>query len=189
MASDTDSTILDSFAGSGTTAHAVLNMNKADGGHRRFILVEMMDYADNITAERVKRVIDGYGSGKQRVEGTGGDVTFYDLGQALLLPDGNLNEEVDTAKIREYIWYTETKTPLVEAACENQYYLGTNNNTGYYFFYEKDRITTLGYEFLATIKEKSEGYLIYADLCTIPDEELKRHNITFKKIPRDIAKL
>ena len=57
-------TILDSFAGSGTTAHAVLNMNKTDGGQRRFILIEMMDYADSITAERVKRVICGYGSGK-----------------------------------------------------------------------------------------------------------------------------
>ena len=181
--------ILDSFAGSGTTAHAVLNMNKADGGHRQFVLVEMMDYADSITAERVKRVICGYGNGKQAVKGTGGDFTFYDLGQALLLPDGNLNEEVGTDKIKEYVWYMETKTPLAEAANENPYYLGTNNNTGYYFFYEKDRITTLGYEFLATIKEKSEGYLIYADLCTIPDEELKRHNITFKKIPRDIAKL
>lgn len=189
LASDTDSTILDSFAGSGTTAHAVLNMNKADGGNRKFILVEMMDYADSITAERVKRVIDGYGSGKQAIEGTGGDFTFYDLGQALLLPDGNLNEEVDSAKIREYIWYMETKTPLTETTNENPYYLGTSNNTGYYFFYEKDRITTLGYEFLATIKEKSESYLIYADLCTIPDEELKQHNITFKKIPRDIAKL
>lgn len=189
IAADKEALVLDSFAGSGTTAHAVLNMNKVDGGNRKFILVEMMDYADSITAERVKRVIDGYGSGKQIVEGTGGDFTFYDLGQALLLPDGNLNEEVDTAKIREYIWYTETKTPLVEAASENPYCLGTNNNTGYYFFYEKDRITTLGYEFLATIKEKSEGYLIYADLCTIPDEELKRHNITFKKIPRDIARL
>ena len=55
--SDDDALILDSFAGSGTTAHAVLNMNKADGGHRKFILVEMMDYADSITAERVKRVI------------------------------------------------------------------------------------------------------------------------------------
>ncbi|MBP3501303.1 MAG: site-specific DNA-methyltransferase [Oscillospiraceae bacterium] len=189
IACNPDSIILDSFAGSGTTAHAVLNMNKADGGNRKFILVEMMDYADSITAERVKRVIDGYGSGKQAVEGTGGDFTFYDLGQALLLPDGNLNEEVDTAKIREYIWYMETKTPLAEVASENPYYLGTCNNTGYYFFYEKDRITTLGYEFLTTIKEKSEGYLIYADLCTIPDEELKRYNITFKKIPRDIAKL
>ena len=186
---DKDSIVLDSFAGSGTTAHAVLNMNKADGGKRKFILVEMMDYADSITAERVKRVITGYGEGKNRVEGTGGDFTFYDLGQALLLPDGNLNEEVDTAKIREYIWYMETKTPLTKATNENPYYLGTNNNTGYYFFYEKDRITSLSYEFLATIKEKSESYLIYADLCTISDEELKRYNITFKKIPRDIAKL
>ena len=189
MATNPDSIILDSFAGSGTTAHAVLNMNKVDGGNRKFILVEMMDYADSITAERVKRVIDGYGSGKQIVEGTGGDFAFYDLGQALLLPDGNLNEEVDSTKIREYIWYMETKTPLAEVASENPYYLGTNNNTGYYFFYEKDRITTLGYEFLSTIKEKTESYLIYADLCTIPDEELKRYNITFKKIPRDIAKL
>lgn len=185
---DNEGIYLDSFAGSGTTAHAVLDLNK-DGGNRKFILIEMGDYADSITAERVKRVIDGYGSGKQAVEGTGGDFTFYDLGQALLLPDGNLNEEVDTARIREYIWYMETKTPLTETTNENPYYLGTSNNTGYYFFYEKDRITTLGYEFLATIKEKSEGYLIYADLCTIPDEELKRHNITFKKIPRDIAKL
>ncbi len=189
IAADKDALVLDSFAGSGTTAHAVLRMNKTDGGKRQFILVEMMDYADSITAERVKRVIDGYGNGKQAVEGTGGDFTFYDLGHALLLPDGNLNEDVDTAKIREYVWYMETKTPLAEAASENPYYLGTNNNTGYYFYYEKDRVTTLGYEFLATIKEKSEGYLIYADLCTIPGEELKRYNTTFKKIPRDIAKL
>ena len=189
LASNPDSIILDSFAGSGTTAHAVLNMNKADGGNRKFILVEMMEFADSITAERVKRVIGGYGEGKNAMEGTGGDFTFYDLGLVLLLPDGNLNEDVDTAKIREYVWYMETKTPLAEATGENAYYLGNNNNTGYYFFYEKDRITTLDYEFLSTIKEKTESYLIYADLCTIPDEELKRYNITFKKIPRDIAKL
>ena len=189
IATDKDSIILDSFAGSGTTAHAVLNMNKADGGNRKFILVEMMDYADNLTAERVKRVIDGYGEGKNAVKGTGGDFTFYDLGPVLILPDGNLNEDVDTTKIREYVWYMETKTPLAETTGENPYYLGNNNNTGYYFFYEKDRITTLDYEFLSTIKEKTESYLIYADLCAIPDVELKRYNITFKKIPRDIAKL
>ena len=189
MISLPDSIILDSFAGSGTTAHAVLNMNKADGGNRKFILVEMMDYAESITAERVKRVIDGYGDGKNAVEGTGGDFTFYDLGDRLLLPDGNLNEEVGEAKIREYVWFMETKTPFEDAVCENRYYLGENNNTGYYFYYEKERVTTLGYEFLSTITEKSESYLIYADLCTIPDEELKKHNITFKKIPRDIARL
>lgn len=189
IATNKDSIILDSFAGSGTTAHAVLNMNTADGGNRKFILVEMMDYANSITAERVKRVIDGYGDGKKAVEGTGGDFTFYDLGQALLLPDGNLNEEVDTDKIREYIWYTETKMPFVVVATDNPYYLGKHNYIGYYFYYEKERLTTLNYEWLATISEKADGYLIYADLCTIPDDELKNYNITFKKIPRDIARL
>ena len=189
ISTEKNSIILDSFAGSGTTAHAVLNMNKADGGNRKFILVEMMDYADSITAERVKRVIDGYGEGKNTVEGTGGDFTFYDLGQVLLLPNGNLNEEVDADKIREYIWYTETKTPFVTVATDNPYYLGKHNDTGYYFYYEKDNLTTLNHEFLATIVEKTESYLIYADLCTVPDEELKKYNITFKKIPRDIAKL
>ena len=189
IATNKDSIILDSFAGSGTTAHAVLNMNTADGGNRKFILVEMMDYANSITAERVKRVIDGYGDGKKAVEGTGGDFTFYDLGQALLLPDGNLNEEVDTDKIREYIWYTETKMPFVAVGTDNPYYLGKHNYTGYYFYYEKERLTTLNYGWLATISEKADGYLIYADLCTIPDDELKKYNITFKKIPRDIARL
>lgn len=55
-----DDIILDSFAGSGTTAHAVLEQNKEDGGNRKFILIETLDYAKDITAERVKRVIQGY---------------------------------------------------------------------------------------------------------------------------------
>lgn len=189
MVTGEDDIILDSFSGSGTTAHAVLNMNKVDGGNRKFILVEMMDYAERITAERVKRVINGYGEGKNAVEGTGGDFTFYDLGQALLLPDGNLNEEVSEDKICEYIWFMETKTPYVPAASDNPYYLGKHNDTGYYFYYEKERLTTLNYEWLSTISAKADGYLIYADLCTIPDEELKKYNITFKKIPRDIARM
>ena len=189
IATDKNSIILDCFAGSGTTAHAVLNMNKADGGHRKFILVEMMDYAENITAERVRRVIDGYGTGKNAVDGTGGDFTFYDFGEVLLLPDGNLNESVGADRIREYVWYMETKTPLRAVGSDNPYYLGKCRGTGYYFFYEKEALTTLNFDFLSTITEQAEGYLIYADLCTIPDEELKKYNITFKKIPRDIARL
>ena len=64
-----DSVILDSFAGSGTTAHAVLEANAKDGGNRRFILVECEDYADTLTAERVRRVIGGYSyTGKQKTE-------------------------------------------------------------------------------------------------------------------------
>ncbi|MDI9364222.1 MAG: site-specific DNA-methyltransferase [Flavobacterium sp.] len=57
LSSSANDIILDSFAGSGTTAHAVLKLNKEDGGNRKFILVEQEDYANTITAERVRRVI------------------------------------------------------------------------------------------------------------------------------------
>ena len=190
LAANSDSIILDSFAGSGTTAHAVLNMNKADGGNRKFILVEMMDYADSITAERVKRVIDGYGEDKKAVEGTGGNFSYYELGPVLLLPDGNLNEEVGPQKIREYVYYMETKESLpAEQPTDEPYFMGLCRNTAYYFYYERESVTTLDHAFLATIQTKAEGYTIYADLCAIPQETLRKHNITFKKIPRDIARL
>ena len=180
--------ILDSFAGSGTTAHAVLNMNKADGGHRKFILVEMMDYADSITAERVKRVIRGYGEGKNAVEGTGGNFSFYDLGEPLLVGDC-LNEAVAPEKIREYIWFMETKQPYAPPSGGNPYYLGQHNDTGYYFYYEPQRVTVLDYTFLATITEKTSGTIIYADRCSITEDKLAQMGIVFKKIPRDISRL
>ena len=192
LASSQDSIILDSFAGSGTTAHAVLNMNKADGGHRKFILVEMMDYADSITAERVKRVIQGYGEGKKAVEGTGGSFSFYDLGPVLLLPllvGECLNESVGTEKIREYIWFMEAKAPYTPAIGKNPYYLGTCNDTGYYFYYEPEQVTVLDYQFLSTVTEKSGSTVIYADRCSIGADKLAQMGIVFKKIPRDISRL
>ena len=187
IAGDEDTLILDSFAGSGTTAHAVLNMNKADGGHRKFILIEMMDYADSITAERIKRVIDGYGEGKSTVEGTGGDFSYYELGEPLLFSDGNLNEAVGVDKIREYIWYTETKAPY--APQNGGYYLGKWGDTGYYFYYEPDRVTSLDHAFLSQVQEKADGYVIYADRCALSDAELSEYGVKFKKIPRDISRI
>ena len=182
--------ILDSFAGSGTTAHAVMNLNKEDGGNRKFILVEMMDYAENITAERVKRVIKGYGEGDKAVAGTGGGFAFYELGLPLFDEDGNLNGEIATEKIREYIWYTETQTVIENRQHnDNKAFLGVYRGTAYYFHYCKNKITTLNTAFLRTIKTKADGYLIYADKCNISSKELKAKNIVFKKIPRDITKL
>lgn len=188
MITGEDDIVLDSFAGSGTTAHAVLNMNKADGGHRKFILVEMMDYADSITAERVKRVIRGYGEGKNAVEGTGGNFSFYDLGEPLLVGDC-LNEAVAPEKIREYIWFMETKQPYAPPSDGNPYYLGKHNSTGYYFYYEPQRVTVLDYAFLSTITEKTDGTVIYADRCSISEDKLAKMGVVFKKIPRDISRL
>ncbi len=188
IAGENNTLILDSFAGSGTTAHAVLNMNKADDGHRKFILVEMMDYADSITAERVKRVIRGYGEGKNAVEGTGGNFSFYDLGEPLLHGD-MLNENVGVEKIREYVYFTDTKASLPESHPDEPYFMGVHIGSAYYFYYEKQAVTTLNREFLHTVKTEADAYVIYADLCTLSEAELEKYHITFKKIPRDITKL
>lgn len=181
--------ILDSFAGSGTTAHAVLNLNKKDKGNRKFILVEMEEYAENITAERVRRVMKGYGEGKNAVVGTGGAFDYYELGERMFDEDQNLNERIGEEKIREYIYYTETKRHLDRERTEAaKYLLDTYNATGYYFYYEKERLTTLSIDTLGIVTERTEQYVIYADICTVPPQVLAARNITFKKIPRDIKR-
>ncbi len=185
--SSKSSIILDSFAGSGTTAHAVLNLNKQDGGNRNFILVEMEEYANDVTSERVKRASKGYGSGDKIVEGLGGKFDFYKLGLPLFDEHQNLNEEVGLAKIREYIWFSETRSSFSEPNAEN-YFLGKKEESAYYFIYEKDRLTTLDFDALELVKTKGEQYIIYADNCLLPKEFMAKKNIIFKKIPRDITR-
>ena len=190
LITDDDSIILDSFAGSGTTAHAVLNLNKQDGGHRKFILCEMMDYAETITAERVRRVMSGYGEGKNAVEGTGGSFDFYELGETIFEPKtGLLNNNADIEQIRQYVWYTETHTAYTpNAERSNKYLLGTHNFANYYFYYEPEDETVLDWDFLGKIKQRAEQYIIFADRCLLAEEEMQKHNIVFKKIPRDIKR-
>jgi adenine-specific DNA-methyltransferase len=185
----TDAIILDSFAGSGTTAHSVLKLNAKDNGTRNFIIVEMEDYANDVTAERVKRAAKGYGKDKKEVEGIGGSFDFYELGQPIFKDDSNLNEEIGEEKIRNYIYYTETKQHLErEQTPEQRYLLDTFNDTGYYFYYDKDNLTTLSLDTLNIVTEKAEQYLIYADHCLLDKEYMLAKNIIFKKIPRDIKR-
>ena len=184
LVTNKNSIVLDSFAGSGTTAHAVLNLNAQDGGNRKFILVEMENYAERITAERVRRVIQGYG----QTPGTGGSFDFYEVGEPLMI-QGNLNENIDVEKIHAYIWYTETRTPYKKPPGNNPAYLGDFNNTAYYFHYNREQRTTLDAAFLRTIEQQADSYLIYADECGLNEDFLQRNSITFKKIPRDIKKI
>ncbi len=180
-----DDIVLDSFAGSGSTGHAVLGLNSEDEGDRKFILVEMEDYAEEVTAERIKRVIKGYSV----IDGLDGAFDFYELGQPLFNEDGNLNELVGIEKIRSYVWYTETKMAFIEPEnSDNKHFLGKKDETAYYFNYEPNEVTTLNHDFLATIKTKSEQYVIYADNCLLTKEFMSKHNIIFKKIPRDITR-
>lgn len=246
FATDRDSIILDSFAGSATTAHAVLEINKEENSNRHFILIEMMDYSDKITAERTKRAINGYKcsknskhilfdkklgvnllkngkdlyeeaksikekslkeyskvniklvnnhlqvigitKAKEEVKGTGGNFSYYELGQPLM-KDGFLNEDVGEKAIRQYVYFMDTKENRPEEKAEEPYFLGKHLGTAYYFFYKKDESTTLDYKLLSMVKTKAESYVMYADSCLLSQDELMNYHITFKKIPRDIARL
>lgn len=80
----------------------------------------------------------------------------------------------------------KTYTPPIEG---NPYYLGKHNDSSYYFYYERKNVTVLDYAFLATITDKANSTIIYADRCSISEENLSQMNIVFKKIPRDITRL
>ena len=169
LATDKNSLVLDAFAGSGTTAHAVLNLNAADGGSRKFILIEMESYAESITAERVRRV--------------GGSFEFYEVGEPLFVED-ELNPAVDLEQIRAYVWATETGTKYEKLECDDcAEFLGVFKGIAYYF-----HTGVLDSDFLATMRTRAEAYVIFAESCAVNAEFMDKYKIEFRKIPRDIIK-
>ena len=126
----------------------------------------MEDYAENITAERVKRV--------------GGEFNFYELGESLFDEDGFLNENLPREKIFEYIYFSETGKNYVPSAEENL--LGVDDDRAYYFF------ETLSWTTLAEIKTRAKYYTIYAEACNLSEAELSKYNITYKQIPFDVRR-
>ncbi|MGB5064900.1 MAG: site-specific DNA-methyltransferase, partial [Candidatus Competibacter sp.] len=127
---------LDSFAGSGTTGHAVLKQNAEDGGKRRFILVEMDEnIARNVTAARVKRVASGYTNAKgQTIDGLGGGFQFCRLSaEPLFAADGQVREDVTFAQLAEFVWFVETGTGFVNKA--DSPLLGVHEGRAVYLLY------------------------------------------------------
>lgn len=177
-ATNNDSIILDSFAGSGTTAHAVLDLNKEDGGNRKFILVEMeKNIAKNITAERVKRVIkrEKYKDGFEYVE----------LGEPLFDKDGLINKAVNFEDMARYVYFTETRTNLEKKNIKGNY-LGEFSNSHYFLLFKGINKNILDRKFLKEIKGKVGKKVIYADKCLLDDEILEKYQIIFKQIPYQI---
>lgn len=190
--------VLDSFAGSGTTGHAVLRLNAADTGNRRFILIETLDYAETLTAERVRRVMGGYGQGKNAIAGLGGSFDFYTVGERLLHEDGMLNPAVGLPAIRDYVAWTEgipigQCAPLVSTTTDGDasspHWLGDAHGMGLFFVWDDACATTLDLALLTKLVKQPGRYLIYADQCALSEDFLRRHGIVYKKIPRDITRL
>ena len=137
-----NSLILDSFAGSGTTAHAIINLNKNDGGNRKFILVECEDYADSITAERVRRVIKGVPNAKdeQLRKGLGGSVSYFELGNPIemksILEGDNLP---DFEELARYVFYTATGEEFDSSKIDEETnFIGESRDYQVYLFYKPD---------------------------------------------------
>lgn len=197
LAYDDGTLILDSFAGSGTTAHATLSLNSEDGGGRRFILVEMMDYADTTTAERVRRAIHGYDNltpklsknAPRHFDGMGGGFSYYELGPALFDDDGGVAEGVAVCDLMRYVWYSETKSPYSDRTTEHPYLMGEVDGTAYYLAYRPDGEVTLGYDLLAELPVRGNPTVIYASRCVLPAEELERLSIRFRRVPDQIARM
>ena len=139
-----DSLVVDSFAGSGTTAHAVLALNKEDGGNRKFILVECEDYADTLTAERVQRVINGvHGASDESLrEGLGGSFTYYTLGPPIEI-EGMLTGDglPSYSALAAYLLHTASGISAGAVALDRQGDDGlfyTTDEKDYYLLYEPD---------------------------------------------------
>ena len=138
-----DSIVLDSFAGSGTTGQAVLALNKEDGGNRKFILVECEDYADSITAERARRVIDGVPETRDASlrEGLGGSFTYCTLGEPIDV-EGILTGESlpGYSELAAYLLHTASGlsvSGVLEAQNEEGLFY-SNGDTDYYLIYKPD---------------------------------------------------
>ncbi|MEW5791532.1 MAG: site-specific DNA-methyltransferase [Pseudomonadota bacterium] len=193
--------ILDSFAGSGTTAHAVLKQNAEDGGKRRFILVEMDEkIAQNVTAERVRRVAEGYTTAKgQAVAGLGGGFQFCRLSKEPLFDaDGQIRRDVRFAQLAEFVWFAETGTgfphpdPLPAGEGERKWspLLGVFEGRAIYLLYNgilKDRSINGGNVLTSPVLDVLPAFdgpkVIYAAACRIGQARLDRLGIQFKQTP------
>lgn len=193
IATDKDSLILDSFAGSGTTGHAVLKQNAADGGTRRFILVEMDEkIAANVTAERVRRVSHGYTNAKdEAVAGLSPDGGFQFCrlsADPLFTPQGEIREDVRFDQLAKFVWFSETKCGYTGSA--DSPLLGVHEGRAIYLLYNgilKD-LTVAGGNVLtapvfAILPPFNGPKTVYAAACRMSAPLMQRQQIVFKQTP------
>ncbi|MBI1924167.1 site-specific DNA-methyltransferase [Candidatus Poribacteria bacterium] len=194
IATDPDDIVLDAFAGSGTTGHAVLEQNRGDSGKRRFILIELEpQIARNIAAERLRRVIEGYTQHDSRGNlqhefGLGSGFSYYEIGEPLFDKPGQIRKEITFADLARYIFFTETGQPMPESPNGLPPFLGSANGVGVYLLY--DSISGDGNVLTRSVLDSLPRYdgpkVIYGESCLLSPEWLKRRGVTFRQIPYDI---
>jgi adenine-specific DNA-methyltransferase len=195
---DDEDIILDSFAGSGTTAHAVLELNKENGGNRKFILIEQEEYANTITAERIRRVVKGVPTAKNEnlKNGLGGTFSYFELGEAIelesLLNGDNLPTYTEFAR---YLFYTATGEEFNEKGIDRKTcFIGESARYEVYLIYEPD-IEWLKQNALtlnicqALPKFKGKQRLVFAPCKYVDDDTCRAYRIDFCLLPYEIYRM
>ncbi len=180
IATDGDSLVLDSFAGSGTTGHAVMQMNKEDNGTRRSILIEIDPYiAQNITIERLRRVICGY----RDIPGLGGGFRYATLGEPLFDAFGRIGENVTYSDLANHIYFSQHQSSSPECLGKGPL-IGRMNGIAYYLLWTGHGTeSVLTNAVLRTLPPHDGPKVVYADCCHIGNAHLKAAGVVFKQVP------
>lgn len=190
-----DSLVLDSFGGSGTTAHAVLKQNAADGGTRKFITIEMLpEVATKVTSTRIRKSIEGYINDKDiEVPGLGGGFRYVSLGQTLFDASGQIRNTVTFGDLARHVWFTETGSPLPKGKVPNSPLLGNWKGTAIYLLYNGilgDETAKGGNmltrQILASLPKHEGSKIIYAAGTKVSEDLLARYQADFKQTPYKI---
>ena len=202
LVTNKDDIILDSFAGSGTTAHAVLALNKEDGGERKFILVECEEeIAREITAKRVRRVIKGVPKTKnEKLEkGLGGSCTYATLGEEISDEKLLSGESMPswTALARHVFWLATGKTLNKDPKPNKNFLVGRHEKDSVYLLYEPDiKFLQSNYvaltgdiaDKLGTKRKPGERILYYAPASYVSQKDMQKSGIIFCQLPWAIVK-
>jgi len=187
--------ILDSFAGSGTTGHAILQLNKEDNGKRHFILVEMdSNICSNVTAERLRRICQGYKRANgEKIEGLGEGFRYARLGSRCFDERGHISTEVSFTDLARHTFFTETGEPLPKRARADSPLIGVCRDLAVYLLYNgilKDKSVNGGNVLtravLSVLPPHQGPKVIYGNACRLSIIRLKKENIVFKQIPHQI---
>ncbi|MHB1416010.1 MAG: site-specific DNA-methyltransferase [Chloroflexota bacterium] len=199
LASDKDSLVLDAFAGSGTTGHAVLKQNAADGGTRRFVMAEIDgDICRSITSERLRRVMAGYsyvdGKGKgKHVDGLGSGFRYCVLGQPVLDPNLQINPGITFSDLARHVFFIETGQPLPSDRHDHSPLVGVANGRAVYLLYNgvlRDKKPAGGNVLTAAVMAALPPHqgpkVVYGTACRLGQERLRREGIVFRQIPYEV---
>jgi len=198
IATDKDSIILDSFAGSGTCAHSVLELNLEDGGNRKFILVEQENYANTITAERVRKVIKGVKTAKNEnlKKALGGTFSYFTLGEPIEMESLLRGKSLPSYKeFARYLFYTATGEEFIEKNInEKNRFIGESRNYEAFLFYKPDldwlKNNALTLELCLSLpKYKGKQRLIFAPAKYVDDITLLEQRIDFCQLPYAIYRI